>query len=210
MSKNSVLKRSGVFVGAVVVCAAGSFMVATPAQADPACQNYEFPTTGQRMTGRAYSTDLGPESNNYPYSGSPSGSIDGTTIDFTVAWDNGQRSHYFGTVMGDGHGAGERDDIRAVGAGPDNTTWHTADPMKCIRLLHRSPRRLRVSRLLHPNRLLRRNNSAPIETATVFMTMTRSTSTARIRRRRTPTATTAATAKRSLTTPTPTTSSTDP
>ncbi|WP_123026376.1 SH3 domain-containing protein [Mycolicibacterium stellerae] len=84
------------------------------------------------MTGRLYATDRGAESNNFAHYGSPSGGINGTIIDFTVAWDDGHRSHYFGSVMGDGHGAGERDDVRTVGAGPDNTTWHTEQPLKCI------------------------------------------------------------------------------
>jgi hypothetical protein len=126
-------------------------MVTTPAQADPACQNYAFPdgdlailqndkwvvsipASGQRLTGRvsASSPNSFGESDSQTISGSPSGGINGTAIDFTVAWDNGHRSHYFGTVMGDGHGAGERDDVRTAGAGPDNTTWNTESPLKCI------------------------------------------------------------------------------
>ncbi len=34
--------------------------------------------------------------------------------------------------MGDGHAAGERDDVRTTMAGPDNTTWNTREPLKCM------------------------------------------------------------------------------
>ena len=77
--------------------AVGSFMVAAPAQADPACQNYEFPAgtdvvirqsddwkvsipaSGQRLTGTVFAAGTHREE----VFGSPSGGINGTTIDFT-------------------------------------------------------------------------------------------------------------------------------
>jgi hypothetical protein len=151
--------RCWLLAAATSTCVAGLLTVTVPAQADPACASYEFPpgtevhliqsdkwtvvipASGTQLNGKAKGD--GPirggafsgtaEVRATRTEGSPTGGIvDGTKIDFTIDWDNGHRSHYYGSVKGDGRATGERDDVRSVGAGPDNTTWHTAAPLTCI------------------------------------------------------------------------------
>lgn len=140
--------RKPLWAVASAACLAAALAVPTLAQADPGCTGYNFsgmraltinqsdgwtveiPVDADSFVGRAVASGPG---STFPLTGSPSGGINGKSIDFTVAWDNGHRSHYYGPVMGDGHGTGERDDVRSQGAGPDNTTWHTSNPLSCIR-----------------------------------------------------------------------------
>ena len=132
---------------AACACAAGLLAVSVPAQAAP-CQSFEFPAgnwtigqsdgwqvtipaSGQKLAGlvQALPQDVATPKQ----SGFPSGGINGNKIDFTIDWDNGHRSHYFGTIDAEGRSSGERDDVRAVGAGPDNTTWRAPSPLTCVK-----------------------------------------------------------------------------
>ncbi|WP_164478397.1 SH3 domain-containing protein [Mycolicibacterium stellerae] len=127
-------------------------MASTPAQAlpmiplAPQCERYdlpsrfvlkqsdhwtvEMPASGQQLQGAAKATDGNGEEK---ITGSVVGGLTGPRlIDFTVNWDNGHRSRYTGRVYDDGQARGGRQDIRAQGAGPDNTSWDTITELTCI------------------------------------------------------------------------------
>src|SRR5581483_7463844 len=63
----------------------------------------QFRSTGPSASGRASALD---SSGKTAMTGTVSGGINGTTVDFTIRWDSGPRGHYTGEINGDGFARG--------------------------------------------------------------------------------------------------------
>jgi hypothetical protein len=152
MSNSHGITTSPIFIAATVLCAAGLLTVPSPAQAKPPiplapkCDAFAFPATfrvnqndfwlvtipgnGKELQGVASASGPGGER----ITGLVVGGLTGiNSVDFTINWDNGHRSRYTGAVQPNGNVTGGRQDVRAEGAGPDNTRWGTETPLLCTK-----------------------------------------------------------------------------
>jgi hypothetical protein len=154
MSQANVFNKSALFAAGTALTAVGFLIVAAPAQAAPACEKWGWPggnfsihignevvgqydvtmaTSQDRVVGRPLKQDHGEVT-----SGTPSGGIvGGTSIDFTVNFDQGPHtpysSHFTGKINDEGLASGivhtvNRDD-----------NWSSSQKFFCIAQAQQAP-----------------------------------------------------------------------
>jgi hypothetical protein len=150
MSNSHGFSTSSMLLAATVLGATGLLTVPIPAEAKPPiplapqCDAFAFPASfrveqndfwvvtipgnGKELQGVASASGPG----GARITGLVVGGLTGiNSVDFTINWDNGHRSRYTGAVQPNGNVTGGRQDVRADGAGPDNTRWGTGTPLVC-------------------------------------------------------------------------------
>lgn len=147
MSHVSIGGKSGLLGAAMSLGAAA--LLSSPALArarppvplDPVCDRYQFigdyslrqangftvlfRSTGPSASGGASALD---SSGKTAMTGTVSGGIDGTHIDFTIRWSSGPRGHYTGEINGDGFARGTT--VDEAHPGPI-TNWGATVPLGC-------------------------------------------------------------------------------
>ncbi len=102
----------------------------------------EVPGSGKRFSGRASAHSVSSGTDQF---GTVNGTISGTQpprIDFTIDWENGHKSRYYGDVDASNYGkaSGFRDDLRTDPPVRDGTTWDATAGLLCITdLIEREP-----------------------------------------------------------------------
>jgi hypothetical protein len=153
MSQAKVLNRSALFAAAMALIAVGFLTVAAPAQARPmiplapACATYLWPggdfsvkagngttttmsVSQDRVVGRPVVLADGAPVADASYGNPSGGIIGGTSIDFTINWDQGPvagyASHFTGKINDEGLASG----ILTFGNRQDN--WSSSQKFSCI------------------------------------------------------------------------------
>jgi hypothetical protein len=85
----------------------------------------QFRSTGRSASGSATALD---SSGKTALTGTVSGGINRTHIDFTIRWDSGPRGHYTGNINADGFASGTTND--EANPGP-STNWGGRVPLGC-------------------------------------------------------------------------------
>jgi hypothetical protein len=153
MSQAKVFKKSALFAAATALTAGGLLTVAAPAQARPmiplapACANYLWPggdfsvkagngttthmsVSQDRVVGRPVVLADGAPVADASY-GNPSGGIvGGTSIDFTINWDQGPVAGYASHLTGKINDEGLASGVLTFGNRQDN--WSSSQKFSCI------------------------------------------------------------------------------
>jgi hypothetical protein len=140
----SNVNTSRLTVAATAITMAAGLMLPTPAQAQPACNDWEFPgdltldqADGWRVqipvSGTPRKT-AGPGQAVYfmagksdPSNGTATGGLTGNQINVTVTWSNGSVGKFTGTVAPDGRASGTSNSSSGF-----STTWTAAQKMNCL------------------------------------------------------------------------------
>jgi hypothetical protein len=149
-SKPELLGAAMVLVASVLVSAPALARARPPAPLAPVCDRYQFigdyslrqangfivqfRSTGPSASGRASALD---SSGKTAMTGTVSGGINGTTVDFTIRWDSGPRGHYTGEINGDGFARGTT--VDEANHGPI-TNWGATVPLGCATPAPTGPR----------------------------------------------------------------------
>ncbi|OBK52397.1 hypothetical protein A5655_22015 [Mycobacterium sp. 1081908.1] len=144
-------------LGAAIVLGAAALLSAPvlararpPVPLDPVCDRYQFigdyslrqangfivqfRSTGPSASGSASALD---SSGKTAMTGTVSGGIDRTRIDFTIRWGSGPRGHYTGEIDGDGFARGTT--VDEANHGPI-TNWGATVPLGCATPAPTGPR----------------------------------------------------------------------
>jgi|GraSoiStandDraft_5_1057265.scaffolds.fasta_scaffold77850_2 hypothetical protein len=147
MSHLSIAGKSGLLGAATALSAAALQLAPAPAGArppvplSPGCGQYQFigdyslhqsngftvqfSSTGPGAGGSATALD---SSGKTALTGTVSGSITGTHMDFTIRWDSGPRGHYTGDIGADGFAHGNTNDEAHPGS---KASWDANVPLGC-------------------------------------------------------------------------------
>lgn len=156
MSHRSIGSKSGLLGAAIVLGAAGLLSVPAlagarpPVPLDPVCDRYQFigdyslrqangftvqfRSTGPNAGGSASALD---SSGKTAMTGTVSGGINGTRMDFTIRWGSGPRGHYTGLINADGFARGTT--VDEANPGPI-TNWGATVPLGCATPVPTAPR----------------------------------------------------------------------
>ncbi|MGD1171142.1 hypothetical protein ACKUVQ_24140 [Mycobacterium seoulense] len=140
-SKSGLLFAATGFVSAALLSAPALAPARPPLPLDPVCDRYQFigdyslrqangftvqfRSTGPSASGSASALD---SSGKTAMTGTVSGGINRTTIDFTIRWGSGPRGHYTGEINGDGFARGTT--VDEANPGPI-TNWGATVPLGC-------------------------------------------------------------------------------
>jgi hypothetical protein len=147
MSHLSIASKSGLLGAATALSAAALLLASAPAGArppmplDPACDQFQFigdyslhqsngfivqfNSTGPGAGGSAVALD---SSGKTALTGTVTGNINGTRLDFTIRWDNGSAGHYSGLINADGFARGSTNDEANPGS---IANWGATVPLGC-------------------------------------------------------------------------------
>jgi hypothetical protein len=154
MSHLSIGNKSGLLSAATALGAAVLLPplaeARPPVPLDPVCDRYQFigdyslrqangfivqfRSTGPSASGGATALD---SSGKTAMTGTVSGGIDRTRIDFTIRWGSGPRGHYTGEIDGDGFARGTT--VDEANHGP-MTNWGATVPLGCATPAPTGPR----------------------------------------------------------------------
>lgn len=140
-SESGALGAATVFVAAALLSAPTLAGARPPVPLDPVCDRYQFigdyslrqangftvlfRSNGPNAGGSATALD---SSGKTAMTGTVSGGINGTRIDFTIRWSSGPRGHYTGDINGDGFARGTT--VDEANPGPI-TNWGATVPLGC-------------------------------------------------------------------------------
>jgi hypothetical protein len=140
-SKPGLLGAATVLAASALVAAPALAGARPPVPLDPVCDRYQFigdyslrqangfivqfRSTGPSASGGASALD---SSGKTAMTGTVSGGIDRTHIDFTIRWGSGPRGHYTGEINGDGFARGTT--VDEANPGPI-TNWGATVPLGC-------------------------------------------------------------------------------
>jgi hypothetical protein len=156
MSHLSIASKSGLLGAATALGAAvllpGLALAGArpPAPLSPSCDQFQFTgnyslhqsngftvqftSTGTSAGGGAKALD---SSGKTALTGTVSGGISRTHIDFTIRWDSGPRGHYTGNINADGIASGSTEDEAHPGSRAD---WNATVPLGCATPISTGPR----------------------------------------------------------------------